>query len=109
MKFSINFFKFVGMEKVFIILFVILAITASFLFKRYKGNSREGVIIRVCWFLAMSTIFFAFLSHNFNIAQNIAVGFFVGAGLVYFLNKLKSLKKDSDHYISNNHRHSSEI
>lgn len=97
------------MEKLLIFLFVILAIAASFLFKKYVRNTREGIIIRVCWFLTMISIFFAFLSHNFNLAQNVAVGFFGGAGLVYLLNKLKSNKENSDHDKSNSHLHNSEI
>lgn len=85
------------MEKLFFILYIILSLPASVLFKKYTSNTKAGIIIRFCWFVMGIVIFFLFQSKNFNVAQNVTVGFFAGGATVYFFNKFKALTQQIHH------------
>ena len=97
------------MDEYLLIPIIIMALAASFLFRKYAGSSIAGIIIRIAWLLTMMILFFSFSIHYFNLAQNGTVGFVGGAGLVYFIYRLKSIHQSSDHYKLNNHRRSLEI
>lgn len=86
---------------------IIMALAASFLFRKYAGSSIVGIIIRIAWLIAIIIGFFSFSNHKFNLAQDLTVGFVGVAALVYFLYRLKSIHQNSDHYKSNNHHSSS--
>lgn len=95
------------MDEYLLVPIIIMVLAASFLFRKYAGSLIVGIIIRIAWLLVMIICFFFFSNHDFNLAQNLTVGFVGGAALVYFLYRLKSIRQNSDHYKSNNHRRSS--
>lgn len=97
------------MNEYLLIPIIIMALVASFLFRKYIDNAMLGIILRIVWLLVMVTIFFVFSSRHFNLAQNLTVGFAGGSALVYFLYRLKSIRQNSDQYKSNNRRRNSEI
>lgn len=97
------------MNEYLLIPIIIMALVASFLFRKYIDNARLGIIIRIAWLVAMMIIFFVFSIHHFDLAQNLTVGFVGVAALVYFLYRLKSVHQNSDQYKSNNHHRNSEI
>jgi len=69
----------------------------TFLFKIYKGNTKQGIIIRISWFAICISAFFLFFSHHFTIAQNVVMSFFAAAGLVYFYYKFKTFRQRVNH------------
>jgi len=90
-------------EKYIIFSIVVMALAASFLFRKYIHNTRLGIIIRIVWLLIMMIVFFVFSIRHFDLAQNLTVGFVGLAALVYFLYRLKSIQQNPDHCKSNNH------
>ncbi|MEO6836974.1 MAG: hypothetical protein ABI261_03275 [Ginsengibacter sp.] len=80
------------MENSFIFSIVVMALVASFLFRKYIDSIRLGIIIRIVWLVVMMIIFFIFSIHHFDLAQNLTVGFVGVAALAYFLCRLKSIQ-----------------
>ena len=60
------------------------------LLNKYK-NTRTGNAIGFCWLIVVISIFFLFFSHNFSSGQNIVIGIFGGAGLVYFFYNFRKI------------------
>jgi tryptophan-rich sensory protein len=85
------------MERLFVILFLIGSISATILYWKFPGNTKQGIIVRLCWFMIMMPFSFIFLSENATMAQNIVLGIFAGGGLVYFFYKFKKLRQQANH------------
>jgi len=79
------------MDEYLLIPIIIMALAASFLFRKYAGSSIAGIIIRIAWLLTMMIFFFIFSIHHFNLAQNGTVGFVGASALAYFIYRLKSI------------------
>jgi hypothetical protein len=60
-------------------------------------NTKALLILQFCWFIICATTFLFFLIRDFNRAQNIVMGAFLGGGLVVFFYKFKRIFENPNH------------
>jgi len=72
-----------------------LAILSRRLTAKYR-NTKALLILQFCWFIIVATVFLFFLIPNYSRLQNIAMGAFLGGGLVIFFYKFKSVFRNNN-------------
>ena len=65
--------------------------------KRKYRNTKALLILQFCWFIVCAAAFLFFFTPNFNRAQNILMGAFVGGGMVVFFYKFKGIFENPNH------------
>jgi len=73
-----------------------LAILSRRLTVKYR-NTKALLILQFCWFIIVASVFLFFLIPNYSRLQNIAMGAFLGGGLVIFFYKFKRVFRNTNH------------
>ena len=85
------------MGKLFVILFLLASISGVILYKKFPGNTKQGILLRFWWFIIVMAFSFIFLSENATLPQNIVLVFCTLSGVIYFYFKFKMFKQKARH------------
>jgi uncharacterized membrane protein len=88
------------MDVIILILCLLVTIPLLILSNRLKRkyrNTKVLLILQFSWFIVTAAAFLFFFTPNFNRAQNIVMGAFIGGGMVYYFYKFRAIKQNSGH------------
>ncbi len=87
------------MDVIILIICLLATIPLAILGNRFRikyRNTKTSLILQFCWFIGAAAFVFFFIP-DFNRAQNIVMGAFVGGGLVVFFYKFKRIFENPNH------------